>query len=427
MSLLMDALKKAEQAKQQGSSLASESAGTAAAEPTLEPLAAPGGDAGTGEGPTKLPLKLEELDEEFIAHARGETDAAAARPAVDRRSELPPRSDRVPPRPPPAAKPVPAPDAAARAAARNVFAAKQPESGPVGRSFLLAVSALGLLAVAAIGIYFWLQLKPMASLVRPGLSAPPAAASQPLPPAAEPAPVPLAAAPASPPPPGIRVESGPLSAARAAPAPRPSTATARNDNPIRVASTRAAPTPALQQAYEALQAGDLAVAQTAYGRVLDGEPRNIDALQGLAALAMAAGRSGEAGSYYLRILEADPRDGTALAGLVALNGQSDPVAAESRLKTALAAQPELPVLHFALGNLYARQHRWSEAQQAYFKACAGAPDNPDFLFNLAVSLDQLHQPPLAAQFYQKALGAAAGRPAGFDRNQAMARLRELQP
>jgi Tfp pilus assembly protein PilF len=307
----------------------------------------------------------------------------------------------------------------------NVFAAKQPDAGPANRPFLLVVGALGLLAVAAIGIYFWLQLRPVAGIARPGLTAVAPASPIPLAPPDAAAPPPAAAGLVPPTAPVAKPEpAGPTPVAKAV-------ATVRHQPPptsdIRVARTRAATNPSLQQGYDALQSGDLGAARNAYGRVLDSEPRNIDALQGLAAVAMAEGRSNDAAGYFLRILEADPRDGAALAGLVALNGQSDPVAGESRLKSALAAQPDLPVLHFALGNLYAQQNRWSEAQQSYFKACSGSPDNPDFLFNLAVSLDQLHQTAPAAQYYQRALAAAAGRPAGFDRNQATARLRELQP
>jgi uncharacterized protein HemY len=96
------------------------------------------------------------------------------------------------------------------------------------------------------------------------------------------------------------------------------------------------------------------------------------------------------------------------------------------LKSLLAAQPGLFSLNFALGNLYAGQGRWSEAEQAYFKAVSGDPGNPDGLFNLAVGLDQMHQSKLAANYYQRALTAAASRPAGFDQAQLKARLIELQ-
>jgi tetratricopeptide (TPR) repeat protein len=128
---------------------------------------------------------------------------------------------------------------------------------------------------------------------------------------------------------------------------------------------------------------------------------------------------------YARVLEIDPRDPYAQAGMVTLRGRSDPVQAESRLKGLLATQPDANFLNFTLGNQYAAQSRWSEAQAAYFKAYTTDPDNPDFAYNLAVSLDQLRQPQLALEYYRKALAAAANRSAAFQRGQVESRIREL--
>ena len=60
-------------------------------------------------------------------------------------------------------------------------------------------------------------------------------------------------------------------------------------------------------------------------------------------------------------------------------------------------------------------------------AVAADGDNPDYLFNLAVSLDHLRQPRLAAQHYRLALEASTKRPAAFERDQVRKRLGELQP
>ena len=116
-----------------------------------------------------------------------------------------------------------------------------------------------------------------------------------------------------------------------------------------------------------------------------------------------------------------------MAALINMRGQIDPNAAESRLKNLSADQPELAAPHFSLGNLYARHGRWNEAQQAYFRAYSAEPDNPDILYNLAISLEHLRQNKLAAQYYSQAIAAAQTRPAGFDRAQATARLNTLQP
>ena len=185
--------------------------------------------------------------------------------------------------------------------------------------------------------------------------------------------------------------------------------------------------PALMRGFDAFNRGDLALAQIEYERAQKSDPRNTDVLHGLAAIAVRQGRNDQAELLYRRITEADPQDAVAMAALINSRGQIDPGAAESRLKSISAAQPELAAPHFALGNLYARHGRWPEAQQAYFRAFNAEPDNPDILYNLAISLEHLRQNKLAAQYYSQAIAAAQIRPAGFDKVQAAARLQTLQP
>ena len=186
----------------------------------------------------------------------------------------------------------------------------------------------------------------------------------------------------------------------------------------------------MERAYDALQSGKLDESARAYEQILRSDAKNTDALLGLATIAARQGQTEKAQDYYLRALESDPNDATAQAGLINTRGQSDPGLAESRLKTSLAGQPDSTALLFALGNLYARQARWSEAQQAYFRAYSTEPDNADIIFNLAVSLDHLRQNKLAAQYYQRALSTAdadASRSVNFDRNLVKRRILELQP
>src|SRR6185503_4167632 len=155
-------------------------------------------------------------------------------------------------------------------------------------------------------------------------------------------------------------------------------------------------------------------------------PGNRDALLGLAAVDVRAGRFESAEAIYVRMLRAAPRDPHAQAGLIALRGaRQDPLVNESRLKTLLASDPAAHVLNFTLGNQLAQQGRWAEAQQQYFKAFAGDPENADFAYNLAVSLDHLRQPKLALEYYQRALALAAKRGASFDPAAARARIAQL--
>jgi tetratricopeptide (TPR) repeat protein len=185
--------------------------------------------------------------------------------------------------------------------------------------------------------------------------------------------------------------------------------------------------PALISGFDAFNRGDLAAAQIDYERARKADPRNTDALHGLAAIAVREGRLDQAELLYRQITEADPQDSVAMAALINSRAQLEPSAAESRLKSMSAAQPELAAPYFSLGNLYARHGRWNDAQQAYFRAYSTEPENPDILYNLAISLEHLRQNKLAAQYYSQAVAAAQTHPAGFDKAQASARLNALRP
>ncbi|HKO88629.1 MAG TPA: tetratricopeptide repeat protein, partial [Burkholderiales bacterium] len=329
-------------------------------------------------------------------------------------------------------------DAEAQAAVRRVFQVKENTSNPK-RPFYIIVGALVFAAIAGAG-YVWYAMQPRhtpTAVVANGADVPPAitvthttAASQT--PAASQSvqavqPIedivpPLRSSPTSP------VERRPASREPADSFP---TAKAKPDNassaPGLVFNKTVVPAglSLSQQAYAAFQQGDFKSARDRYQAALAQDPLDRDALLGLAALAARSGQYAEAQGHYLKVLEADPRDPHAQAGLIAIGGLADAATAENRLKALLAQQPDAAFLHFALGNLYAAQNRWTEAQQAYFKAYVGEPSNGDYAFNLAIGLDHLRQGKAAAEYYQKALTLAASRPANFNRSQAESRLREL--
>jgi tetratricopeptide (TPR) repeat protein len=161
------------------------------------------------------------------------------------------------------------------------------------------------------------------------------------------------------------------------------------------------------------------------GALVDHVAQQDDGLAHQAVL-VRTGRLEAAESAYVKLVQADPRDAEAQAALMALRGgRVDPQAAESRLKTMLAADPKAHALNFALGNQFAQQGRWAEAQQEYFKAFAAEPDNADFAYNLAVSLEHVRQPKLALEYYRRALALAKTRGASFDPGAAEARVAQL--
>lgn len=460
MSLLMDALKKAELAKRQGQGgdVAAETPapGGLALEPIAEPVATEPAAlrAEAASAPAELAVpssKLEELDAQFLADAQQQASL-----------RLKAQVSAAPPVAPPAPAPQPASGAASRtqapdvpqdrSSAQNLFAAKQADKPQARKSFVLAIGALTVLSVCAIGGYFWWQLQPksVALVSRPPAAPPPVVAPAPAvttavgppPPAVAVAPTPATpaatagppsaatrAAPAAPAPDIRADEPASIAAKPAAPSRRaiPAPAAPEPDGPVRVTKVPLKVNPALLRGFDAFNRGDLELAQIEYERAQKADPRNTDALHGLAAVALRQGRPEQAEWLYRQIIEADPQDTVAMAALINSRAQVDPTAAESRLKSLAVAQPELAAPHFALGNLYARQGRWNEAQQAYFRAYTAEADNPDILYNLAISLEHLRQNKLAAQYYSQAVAAAQTRPAGFDQAQATARLKTLQP
>lgn len=383
MSLLMKALKKAEESQQGG----------------------PGADE----------PKLSELAEELsLEPAAPKPAKEKGRPAVDNASI--------------------SANATAGGAA-NLFAAKEPHGG--SRNSLLALLSLGaLLLLAGGGAYIYTEINRPSSLtpvrqpvpqpvLAPSTVSPSSQAEQKIslpqgsnavaPEAPEPLKVPQAGEKSPLPP------TEPVAASKEPRAAAPASETAVNVQ----RGDRPEINPDLAQGYQALQEGRIEAARKHYQRLLQQEPRNLDALLGMGAVAARSNNLSEAGKFYLRGLEVEPRNTYAQAGLLSLLGSADPAGSEAKLKHMLAEQPR-SFLYFALGNLYAGQDRWPDAQQAYFQAHHLEADNPDYAFNLAVSLEHINQPQPALAYYQRALQLLQGRNAGFERAAVEGRIAKLK-
>nr|WP_225444522.1 tetratricopeptide repeat protein [Pseudomarimonas arenosa] len=182
----------------------------------------------------------------------------------------------------------------------------------------------------------------------------------------------------------------------------------------------------LQEAYAALNRGDLERAERLYRQALARAPRHPDALLGLASIAERRGLTEVAQRRYREVLHSDPGNPIALSAVLAGLQADQLPGAESELRIAISRHPDHAALYFALGNLMTQRQRWSEAQQAYFEAATRAPSNPDYAFNLAVTLDRLAKPDLAARFYRQALQLAESGPAAFAPETAQRRLAALE-
>lgn len=184
--------------------------------------------------------------------------------------------------------------------------------------------------------------------------------------------------------------------------------------------------PLLLNAWQHYQQGELGNAKRLYQQVLQNDRQNVDATLGLAAIAHSQGNTSEAEQLYRRALLLEPRNTTAQAGLTALNPGADPTLGEAKLKQLLQQQPEAAHLWFALGNYHVNQRQWPEAQQAYFKAVSQDPQQPDYVYNLAVALDHLSQSKAALPYYERAVQLANTRHAQFNLAQAQRRIQDLR-
>ncbi|MDP5241220.1 tetratricopeptide repeat protein [Uliginosibacterium sp. 31-16] len=390
-----------------------------------------------------MSLLIEALKQAEAAQRQATTDTPANGAAL----QLEPVAPSLP-EPPPASTPAGEPQAAPIAARSARTATRVPPREAVRELFEikraapsrlpLMLAAGGLLILLAGGAYVWWATQPRGGMqVGPGLSSPARTETTPQP-IAVPSTLPLpstdisagsadaSAAPLSAQPsmkPVDRPHGSKAAADKPLQTPSPETPVVRRSPPSPIANEAASP---IQQAYTAYTAGDLARARQGFLGILRSEPKNLDVLNALGLIALHSGRQAEAEHYYRQALVIDPKDATARSQLALLYGEGDPVTAETRLRSLLIEQPESAPALFALGSIYARQSRWSEAQQAFFQAHALDAANADTLYNLAVSLDHLNQPRLAQEYYERSAVAARRSQVAFDPAAARQRAAALQ-
>ena len=182
----------------------------------------------------------------------------------------------------------------------------------------------------------------------------------------------------------------------------------------------------LESAWFAYEAADYDRAKISYKEVLKIESDNRDALLGLGAIAIVENDKAMARSIYLSLLKQDPRDPIAVSALA--NLESTDASAESDKKyllSMLKKNPDDAHLNFALGNIYAQQEKWKLAQQSYFSAWQKDNKNADYIFNLAVSMDQLGKQKQAVGFYQDCLSQSGDSQVSFSREAVKKRITEL--
>jgi len=161
-----------------------------------------------------------------------------------------------------------------------------------------------------------------------------------------------------------------------------------------------------------------------YNQVIEVDPGNRNALLARAAINVQNNSSTAAIKDYQALLLRNPKDSLAMTSLITVANLS-PRKTESQLKLMLRDEPDSPYLNFALANAYGAQNRWQEAQGYYFKALENNPQDPNYAYNLAVSLEHIAQPLAAVSYYQRALANINNSLATFNREIVSQRVETL--
>jgi tetratricopeptide (TPR) repeat protein len=180
----------------------------------------------------------------------------------------------------------------------------------------------------------------------------------------------------------------------------------------------------VMRGYKALQKNQLTQAREAYSQALARNPTQRDALLGMAYAHQALGDATQALATLQRLVELYPRDSDAMSALYLIGG-GDPQVEESKLKQLLERSERPASLHYALGVLYFEQSRFGEAERAFDRALSINPDQADYAYNLALTLDRLGRRREAARQYVTALNLSNQSNAVFNHDLARTRLRVL--
>ncbi|MFT5974103.1 MAG: tetratricopeptide (TPR) repeat protein, partial [Gammaproteobacteria bacterium] len=181
----------------------------------------------------------------------------------------------------------------------------------------------------------------------------------------------------------------------------------------------------IKDAYAAYQRGNNNTALEKYNRVLTEEPLNRNALLARAAINIQNANRADAIEDYQTLLIANPKDSLAMSSLISVASIS-PSKSESKLKGMIRDEPSSPYLNFALANVYGAQNRWQEAQNLYFKALENNPTDPNYAYNLAVSLEHISKFKVAITYYQRALANFNNGLATFDKSVVHQRMEVLK-
>ncbi|MCB1904270.1 MAG: hypothetical protein KDI18_09295 [Gammaproteobacteria bacterium] len=182
----------------------------------------------------------------------------------------------------------------------------------------------------------------------------------------------------------------------------------------------------LTRGYAALRRRELEKAALIFKQNLKGNPDSIKGVLGLASVAEMRGDAEQAERLYRKVLQIEPGNLHAITAIIQRGAGTDPVRKGQQLDKLIERHPVNADLRYLKGNLHASNQRWREAQADYFKALELDGTNPDYAYNLAISLEHIGQPSIALTYYRLALELAQNRNARFAPEQVRTRIEQIQ-
>jgi Flp pilus assembly protein TadD len=144
----------------------------------------------------------------------------------------------------------------------------------------------------------------------------------------------------------------------------------------------------LNRAYSALTAGDSQVAIETYKNILSTEPKNEDALFGLAATYHRIGDLEHARPYYAQLLKVNPNHREGLNNFLALVSDEAPQEALAELERLEQRNPDFSPIPAQEATVLNKLGYADQARDKMLRAIELAPDNLTYKYNLAVMLDK---------------------------------------
>lgn len=183
----------------------------------------------------------------------------------------------------------------------------------------------------------------------------------------------------------------------------------------------------IQAGYQAYKLQNFSGAKQFYSSALRDAPENRDALLGLAATATRMGRLDIALGHYQVLLTMNPQDALAKSGVLSLASLSgDLPRLESEVKILLSDHPSDAHLHFLLGSLYSSTGNWNGARESFYRAVDLDKFNPDYVYNLAVSMDHAASYREALSYYKQAKAISLVASPTFSLESLNARINVLE-